>query len=138
MCLWYNDSVTYRREHRAIPLKPGQCFSLDAYTHNIASSRGFKYCDIYTDLANRRCYPVFTKDRSAHELCEQSTKLFNQHPEWQYVHDTDTRRFIRLDPERNYRSFEFQAFATSKGYSLERTPPRDKHAGGVAERAVGI
>ena len=52
--------------------------------------------------------------------------------------DTDTRQFIRLDPEWNYRSFEFQAFVSSKGYSLERTPPRDKHAGGVAERAVGV
>ena len=131
-------STDHHREHRNLPLKPGQCFSLDAYTHTIQSSRGFKYCDIYTDLATRRCYPVFTKNRSAHELCEQSLKLFNQHPEWQYVHDTDTRRFIRLDPEKNYRSLEFEAFVASKGYSLERTPPRDKHAGGVAERAVGV
>ena len=85
-----------------------------------------------------RIQPVYTKDRSAHELCAQSLKLFNQHPEWQYVHDTDTRRFIRLDPERNYRSNEFSAFVSSKGYQLERSPSRDKHAGGVAERPVGV
>ena len=108
------------------------------YQHNCYSARGCKHCDINTDLATRRCYPVYPKDRSAHELCAQSLKLFNQHPEWQYVHDTDSRRFIRLDPERNYRSNEFSAFVSSKGYELERTPSRDKLAGGVAERAVGV
>jgi hypothetical protein len=118
-----------------LPLKPGQCFTLDAYSHTSYSSRGYQYCDLYTNLATRRSYPVFPKDRSAHELCEQSNKLFTQHPEWQYVHDTDVRRFIRLDPERNYRSFEFLAFAASKD-CLERTPARDKHARGIAERAV--
>ena len=55
----------------------------------------------------------------------------------QYVNDTDTRRFIRVDPEHNYKSFEFLAFASLKGYSLVRTPARDKHARGIAERAVG-
>ena len=134
----HQTPTDHRRIHRDLPLKPGQCFTLDAYNHTSYSSRGNRYCDLYTDLATRRSYPVFTKDRSSHELCEQSNKLFTQHPEWQYVHDTDTRRFIRLDPENNYRSFEFLAFASSKGYSLERTPARDKHAGGVSERAIGI
>ena len=59
-------------------------------------------------------------------------------PQWGYVDDDDLRRYIRLDPEKNYRSYEFLAFASSQGYSLERTPSRDKHAGGVAERAVGV
>ena len=112
--------------------------SLWMHINAIAIPQEDMHCDIYTDLATRRCYPVYTKDRSAHELCAQSLKLFNQYPEWQYVHDTDTRRFIRLDPERNYRSNEFSGFVSSKGYQLERTPPRDKHAGGVAERAVGV
>ena len=48
-------STDHHREHRNIPLKPGQCFTLDAYTHTVQSSRGFKYCDIYTNLATRRC-----------------------------------------------------------------------------------
>ena len=134
----HQTGTDHRREHTDLPVKPGQCFSLDAYQLNCYSARGYKHCDIFTDLAIHRCYPVYTKDRSAHELCAQSLKLFNQHPEWQYFHDTDTRRFIRLDPERNYRSNKFSAFVSSKGYQLERTPSRDKHAGGVAERAVGL
>ena len=128
----------HNRTHRDLPQKPGQCFTLDAYTHTSYSSRGHKYCDIYTDIATRRCYPVFTKDRSAQELCEKSIILFQQHPEWSYLHDTDTRRFIRLDAESSYRSMEFLAFASSLGYKLERTPVRDKHAGGIAERSVGV
>ena len=60
------------RDHRPIPLIPGQCFTLDAYTHSTRSSRGHLYCDIFTDLATRRHYPVFTKDRSAHELSRYS------------------------------------------------------------------
>ena len=128
----------HHRVHRAIPQKPGQCFTLDAYTHTFYSSRGHKYCDIYTDIATRRCYPVFTKDRSAQELCEKSLILFNQHPEWKYRNDDDPRRFIRLDSESSYRSLEFLAFVASVGYQLERTPVRDKHAGGIAERAVGV
>ena len=78
----HQTGTDHRRERRDLPVKPGQCFSLDAYQHNCYSARGYKHCDIYTDLATRRCYPVYTKDRSAHELCAQSLKLFNQHPEW--------------------------------------------------------
>ena len=132
------SNTDHTRVHRDLPQKPGQCFSLDAYTNTFLSSRGHKYCDIYTDLATRRCYPVYTKGRTAQELCEKSLILFNQHPEWKYLHDTDTRRFIRLDAESSYRSLEFLAFVASVGYSLERTPVRDKHAGGIAERAVGV
>jgi hypothetical protein len=63
--------------------------------------------------------------------------LFNSHPEWSSLGST-TSRFIRLDPEANYRSTDFLAWAHSYGYKLEHTPPRDKHAGGIAERAVGV
>lgn len=37
------------RTHREVPLIPGQCFSLDEYTHTSTSIRGRKYCDLYTD-----------------------------------------------------------------------------------------
>ena len=117
---------------------PGQCFSLDAYTHTIVSTRGRKYCDLYTDLATRRVYPVFTKDRSAQELCQQSRMLFLQHPAWTTNASPEQQRFIRLDSESNYRSEEFLAFTSSIGYNLERTPVRDKHANGIAERTVGL
>ena len=68
----HQTGTDHRREHTDLPVQPGQCFSLDAYQHNCYSAREYKYCDIYTDLATRRCYPVYTKDRSAHELSAQS------------------------------------------------------------------
>ena len=126
------------RDHRPIPVIPGQCFALDAYTHPIESSRGHFYCDIFTDLATRRHYPVFTKDRSAQELCEKTRHLFIKHPEWEYNRSRTQARFIRLDSESSYKSIEFLSFTNSIGYSLEYTPVRDKHAGGIAERAVGV
>ena len=126
------------RDHRPIPLIPGQCFTLDAYTHSTRSSRGHLYCDIFTDLATRRHYPVFTKDRSAHELCEKTRQLFIQHPQWKLNASRSQERFIRLDSESSYKSIEFLTFASSIGYILEHTPVRDKHAGGIAERAVGV
>ena len=126
------------REHREMPLIPGQCFSLDAYTHTSMSTRGRKYCDLYTDLGTRRIYPVFTKNRSAQELCQQSRLLFLQHPDWTTNSSREQVRFIRLDSESNYRSEEFLAFTSSIGYNLKRTPVSDKHANGVAERTVGL
>ena len=56
-----------------IPSQPGQCFSLVAYSHTSKSFREYKFCDLFTDLATRCVYPVFTKDRSAKELCGQTT-----------------------------------------------------------------
>ena len=126
------------REHREVPIIPGQCFCLDAYTHTIKSSRGNLYCDLYTDLATRRHYPVFTKNRAAKELVDKSTVLFQQHPEWKLNMSSNQVRFIRLDSESNYKSAEFLEFAENKGYKLERTPVQDKHANGIAERAVGL
>jgi transposase InsO family protein len=93
---------------------------------------------MYTDLATRMVYPVFTKDRSAEELCAKSEIFFNAHPEWKNTGSGTEPRFIRHDPERNYMSNEFRAFAYKHDYMLEETPPRDKHANGVAERSVGL
>ena len=118
------------------------------------SARGFNYCDFFTDLCTRIVYPVFTKTRSAAELCQMISLLFNAHPSWKpnggdssrlIVIENDTPptpvagdRFIRVDAATNYRSTEFQEIAHHFGYRLEHTPPRDKHAGGVAERTVGL
>ena len=126
------------RDHRPIPVIPGQCFALDAYSNSFKSTRGQNYCDIFTDLATRRHYPVFTKDRSAQELCEKTRQLFIKHPEWRNNASRNQDRFIRLDSESSYKSIEFFTFADSIGYNLEYTPVRDKHAGGIAERAVGL
>lgn len=64
--------------------------------------------------------------------------MFLQHPEWKLDASKVQERFIRLDTESNYRSIEFLKVTSSLGYKLERTPVRDKHAGGIAERAVGL
>lgn len=55
----HQTATDHRREHRDLPTKPGQCFTVDAYKNHCI--RGFGTCDIYTDLATRRCYPVYTK-----------------------------------------------------------------------------
>ena len=49
---------------------------------------------------------------------------------------TPCDRFVRADSEKSYTSKEFIACLSAFGYRLERTPPRDKHANGVAERTV--
>jgi hypothetical protein len=45
---------------------------------------------------------------------------------------------IRTDPEPSYMSRTFLECMARHGYEVERTPPRDKHANGIAERTVGI
>jgi hypothetical protein len=67
----------HNRLHRDIPTQPGQCFSLDAYSHTSKSFRGYKFCDLFTDLATRCVYPVFTKDRSANYVSRQINYLNN-------------------------------------------------------------
>jgi hypothetical protein len=144
----------HRRGHRPRPTEPGQQFSCDAFQCKTPSARGFHYCDLFTDLCTRIVYPVFTKTRSAEELCRVISLLFDAHPTWKPNRDRNSRsfvidddapasppecdRFIRLDAEASYRSAEFQAMAHHYGYRIERTPPRDKHAGGIAERTVGL
>ena len=118
---------------------PGCQFTLDAYSHGHKSHTGFKSADLLTDLATRRVYPVFTKDRSAPELCTRMTSFFNSHPEWKNTgSNINIDRFIRTDPERNYESDAFLAVLSHFGYRREPTAPRDKHANGVAERTVGL
>jgi hypothetical protein len=106
-------------------------------TDTRASYRNHIYCDLLTDLATGRIYPIYTKDRSASELVKKVSIFFALHPSWQNQYD-NVDRFIRLDPERNDRSEAFLQITASFGYRLERTTERDKHANGVAERTVGI
>ena len=130
-------STDHLRIHR--PPSPcfGSQFSIDAYTHTHRSQTGYKYVHILTDLSTRRCYPCFVKDRGAAELTRSLSTLFQSHPEWKpSLPDID--RFIRADAELSYRSNEFLQWLHKFGYRLEPTPPRDKHANGIAERAVGV
>ena len=132
-------STDHLRVHRQPALIPGSQFAMDAYTHEKNAGK-FRYCHFLTDLTTRRVYPVFTRERGAEELGVQVTILFESHPEWK---NTTTSadpidRFIRLDAEKSYRSVEFTKVIGSFGYRTEPTPPRDKHANGVAERTVGV
>ena len=130
-------STDHLRIHRPPSPCYGSQFTLDAYTHTHRSQAGYKYCDIITDLSTRRSYPCFTKDRGAAELVKSFSTLFQSHPDWKpSLPGVD--RFIRADAEKSYRSAEFLQCLHTFGYRLEPTPPRDKHANGVAERAVGV
>ena len=131
-------STDHLREHRQNPTRPGQIFVMDAYTHNHKSFRGTLYADIFRDLATQMIYIVYTKDRSATELIEQMAKELDKYPEWATNLDITQRRFFRVDAEANYRSQEFTSFLATRFYKIEKTPSRDKHAGGIAERTVGV
>ena len=131
-------STDHLREHRINPTRPGQIFVMDAFTHNVLSFRNMLYADIFRDIATQKIYVVYTKDRSAVELVEQMGKELDKHPEWAVNIDITQRRFFRVDAESNYRSAEFTKFLADRFYTIEKTPSRDKHAGGIAERTVGI
>jgi hypothetical protein len=131
-------STDHLREHRQNPTRPGQIFVMDAYTHKYKSFRGMFFADIFRDLATQMIYTIYTKNRSAPELIEQMTKELDKHPEWAVNLDITQRRFFRVDEEANYRSQEFASFLAERFYTIEKTPSRDKHAGGIAERTVGV
>jgi Reverse transcriptase (RNA-dependent DNA polymerase) len=131
-------STDHLREHRQNPTRPGQIFVMDAYTHKYKSFRGMFFADIFRDLATQMIYTIYTKNRSAPELIEQMTKELDKHPEWAVNLDITQRRFFRVDAEANYRSQEFASFLAERFYKIEKTPSRDKHAGGIAERTVGV
>ena len=144
-------STDHRRVSRPPPTRPGQQFVLDAFTCTSVSRTGFKYCDIFTDLFTKIRHPVFMKTRSSPEICDKTDIFFSLHPDWKtgttdrYMlanADNDAEppdsRFIRADAEASYMSTDFLHCAAKHRYTLERTPPRDKHANGVAERSVGL
>ena len=102
-------STDYRRIHRETTTLVGEQFSLDAYTHSTPSFRNNRYTHILTDLAWGQYYPIYTKDRSSPELSACIRAFFDLTPQWN--HNTPgVDRFIRHDPEANYRSEEFTAF----------------------------
>ena len=144
-------STDHRRVHRPRPSLPGQQFAVDAFSCTTTSRNGHNYCDLFTDLCSGVRYPVFTKTRTAAELCEKTSILFDLHPDWSNSNQNRTitvctddasdppdPRFIRVDAESNYKSTEFLHCTAKYNYKLERTPPRDKHANGIAERSVGL
>ena len=131
-------STDHLREHRQNPIRPGQIFVMDAYTHKHKSFRGMFYADIFRDIATQMIYVVYTKNRSATELVDQLGRELDKHPEWSVNLETNQRRLFRVDADASYRSQEFTSFLASRFYKIEMTPSRDKHAGGIAERTVGL
>jgi hypothetical protein len=123
--------------HRQQTLEFGQQWSLDAHKHATYSLAGNMYCDMFRDHGSYYVYAIFTKSRVADELCGKIDEFFARHPPWKNAGCT-SRRFIRTDPEPSYMSLPFLAYMARRGYEVERTPPRDKHANGIAERTVGI
>ena len=109
---------------------------MDAFSHNVPSNNGNYYADTLTDSASRRRHVVFTKDRRASSLVAALRVLFLKKPHWSVR--TSTLKTIRLDSEGAYTSDAFLQFVSEHGFTLEFTPPRDKHANGIAERAVGV
>ena len=123
------------RVHRPLSTRAGQGFVMDAFTCFHTSQRGHKYCDLMRDVASQMIYCNFTKSRSAKDIITALTKNWVHYDR---TPDFLNPRFIRLDPESAYSSQQVLEFFGTRGYHIEHTPPRDKHAGGIAERMVGV
>jgi Reverse transcriptase (RNA-dependent DNA polymerase) len=134
----HQANTNHRREHRPQPTIPGQQFVLDAYTNTTRSYRNYKHCDLLTDQATGQVYSIFTKNRSVEELCERIGVFFDMHPAWHTSTSPSTPRYVRIDPENNYKSEEFLRLMAQYKYYIEHSPTRDKHAQGLAERSIGI
>lgn len=130
-------STNHHHVHRDRPTTPGQQLHIDGYQNSVRSVRHYKHCDVVRDAYTRMIYCCFTKNRSAEEFTISFTKLLTLHPTWRII-EPGTTRYIRLDPESNYSSDQVVTAFASYGYQVERTPVRDKHAGGTAERTIGI
>ena len=87
-------------------------------------------------------YRNFTKNREADEIVRSFTRLWDLHPTWRvFDHKNPDKlnpRFIHMDSKTSYKSANVLSFLAERGYQIEFTPPRDKHAGGIAERMVGL
>ena len=130
------------RVHRPMPTIPGQVFYIDAFSCSVTSVRGFKYCDLMRDGASQMIYCNFTRSRSAQDIIQALTITWNKNPEWLFYGDLQpgqpNPRYVRMDSESAYKSAAVLQFLGDRGYKTEFTPPRDKHAGGIAERMVGV
>ena len=54
-----------------------QQFIVDAFTHHSVGHSGFVYAHLFTDLASRKVYPVFTKFKLVSELITNMSELFS-------------------------------------------------------------
>ena len=91
---------------------PGQQFVVDAFTHHSVGTSGFMYAHLFTDLASRQVYPVFTKSKLVTELIARMALLFHSHPEWK-PNGSAVDRKIKVDMEAVYQSAEFAEYCHS-------------------------
>jgi hypothetical protein len=103
----HQANTNHRRDHQPQANIPGQQFVLDAYTNSTRSYRYYKYCDLLTDQATGQIYSIFTKDRYAAELCDRMAVFFDIHPHWIITAHSSIPRYVRVDPENNYKSESF-------------------------------
>ena len=115
---------------------PGQQFVVDAFTHHSVGHSGYVYAHLFTDLASRQVYPVFTKSKLVSELTTNMSELFYAHPDWKPNGSVIDRK-IKVDLEAGYQSAEFREFCHTLRYLIESSPTKDKHAHEVTERSVG-
>ena len=92
-----------------IPYDPGLQFVVDAFTHHSVGSHGFVYAHLFTDLASRQVYLVFTKTKLVAEFKDRMAVLFHAHPEWK-PNEIAIDRKIKVDIEAGYQSNEFADF----------------------------
>ena len=94
------------------------------------------------DGASQMIYCKFTKSRSSEEVIKAFNTLWNSNPTWAVYDaanlDPINLRFIWMDSEAAYTSEDVLEFVAQRGHKTEFTAPRDKHAGGIAERMVGL
>ena len=109
------------------PHDPGEQFVVDAFTHHNVGHSGYVDAHLFTDLASRQVYPVFTKSKLVSELSSNMSELFYAHPDWK-PNDSIIDRKIKVDMEAGYQSAEFREFSHTLGYRIETSPTRDKHA----------
>ena len=87
-------------------------------------------------------YCNFTKSWGAEDIVNAFTKLWDLNPDWKVFdhrqEDHLNPGFVRMDSETSYKSAEIRTFFSDIGCKIEHTPPRDKHAGGIAECTVGL
>ena len=117
------------------PHNPGQQFVVDSFTHHSVGHSGYVYAHLFTDLASRLVYPVFTKSELASELTTNMSDLFCAHPDWKPNGPVIDRK-IKVDMGAGYQSAEFREFCHTLGYRIETSLTRNKHAHGVARRSV--
>ena len=100
------------------PHDPGQQFVVDAHTHHSLGHSDFVNAHIFTDLASRQVYPVFTKSKLVLELTTDMSELFFAHPGWKPNGSVIDRK-IKVDMQAGYKSAEFREFCHTLGNRIE-------------------